>query len=146
MPHEITRRIEIDAGHRIPHESSRCKHLHGHRYAIEATVRGSLQNRPGDPEEGMVTGFESLKEYMMEELHCPWDHGFFVHRRDIEVDSVLRHLGLKFYELPDPPTAEIIAFEAYKRLSERLSRENAQYSLVCVRVYETPNCWADYRP
>ncbi|HCX34237.1 MAG TPA: 6-carboxytetrahydropterin synthase QueD, partial [Rhodocyclaceae bacterium] len=27
----ITRRLEFDAGHRIPDHLSRCRHLHGHR-------------------------------------------------------------------------------------------------------------------
>jgi 6-pyruvoyltetrahydropterin/6-carboxytetrahydropterin synthase len=30
----ITRRLEFDAGHRIPHHDGQCRHLHGHRYAI----------------------------------------------------------------------------------------------------------------
>ena len=33
----ITRRLEFDAGHRIPDHASQCRHLHGHRYAIEVT-------------------------------------------------------------------------------------------------------------
>ncbi len=32
-----TRRIEFDAAHRILNHESKCKMLHGHRYAIEAT-------------------------------------------------------------------------------------------------------------
>jgi 6-pyruvoyltetrahydropterin/6-carboxytetrahydropterin synthase len=32
-----TRRIEFDAAHRVMEHESKCKHLHGHRYALEAT-------------------------------------------------------------------------------------------------------------
>ncbi|MHB8760606.1 MAG: 6-pyruvoyl trahydropterin synthase family protein, partial [Thiobacillus sp.] len=34
----ITRRLEFDAGHRIPNHGSQCRHLHGHRYALEITL------------------------------------------------------------------------------------------------------------
>ena len=37
---EITTRMEFDSGHRIPNHKSVCKNLHGHRYAIEVTVKG----------------------------------------------------------------------------------------------------------
>ena len=36
----ITRRLEFDAGHRIPDHASQCRHLHGHRYALEITLSG----------------------------------------------------------------------------------------------------------
>ena len=39
---EITTRMEFDSGHRIPNHKSVCKNLHGHRYAIEVTVKGEI--------------------------------------------------------------------------------------------------------
>ena len=39
---EITTKLEFDAGHRIPHHKSSCKNLHGHRYAIEVTIKGEI--------------------------------------------------------------------------------------------------------
>ena len=39
---EITTKLEFDAGHRIPHHKSSCKNLHGHRYAIEVTIKGEV--------------------------------------------------------------------------------------------------------
>ena len=38
----ITRRLEFDAGHRIPHHASQCRYMHGHRYAIEITLSGEV--------------------------------------------------------------------------------------------------------
>jgi 6-pyruvoyltetrahydropterin/6-carboxytetrahydropterin synthase len=38
---EITRKLEFDAGHRIPHHDGHCRHIHGHRYVIEVTLMGS---------------------------------------------------------------------------------------------------------
>ena len=33
----VTRRLEFDAGHRIPDHRSQCRNLHGHRYVLEIT-------------------------------------------------------------------------------------------------------------
>ena len=38
----ITKRLEFDAGHRIPQHKSQCRNLHGHRYALEITLEGEL--------------------------------------------------------------------------------------------------------
>src|SRR5271169_6402363 len=46
-PMQITRRLEFDAGHRIPHHASLCKHLHGHRYAMEITLSGDIITTEG---------------------------------------------------------------------------------------------------
>ncbi len=50
----ITRRLEFDAGHRIPDHKSQCRHLHGHRYAIEITLSGSVIDKAGDAANGAV--------------------------------------------------------------------------------------------
>ncbi|MDP2804397.1 MAG: 6-carboxytetrahydropterin synthase, partial [Gallionellaceae bacterium] len=54
---QITRRLEFDAGHRIPNHNSQCKHLHGHRYAIEITLSGNIIATEGISEQGMVMDF-----------------------------------------------------------------------------------------
>ena len=51
----ITRRLEFDAGHRIPHHASQCRHLHGHRYAIEITLSGEIIRIEGAAEQVSVT-------------------------------------------------------------------------------------------
>ena len=58
----ITRRLEFDAGHRIPDHASQCRHLHGHRYALEITLSGVTINRDGSPVNGMVMDFSQVKE------------------------------------------------------------------------------------
>ena len=57
----ITRRLEFDAGHRIPDHASQCRHLHGHRYALEITLSGDTIKRDGSPVNGMVMDFGDVK-------------------------------------------------------------------------------------
>ena len=57
----VTRRLEFDAGHRIPDHKSQCKHLHGHRYVLEITLSGEPIDQAGDSSNGMVMDFSEIK-------------------------------------------------------------------------------------
>lgn len=171
MSFSITRKIEIDAGHRIPLHDSKCKNVHGHRYVIEATVSGSLVQE--GPQEGMILDFSFLKRDMMNVIHFYCDHvtiltmkdpifRYFIPNEQWEqywemVGSVIHEHGWfqdtitnfgAVYILPVVPTAENLAEHWFNRLNSHMSYErntkNLSYNLVRVRVYETPNCWADY--
>ena len=79
---QITRRLEFDAGHRIPNHNSQCKHLHGHRYALEITLSGDIITQEGVSEQGMVMDFSDVKRIAKEQVVDAWDHAFLVYRGD----------------------------------------------------------------
>lgn len=170
----ITRQIAIDAGHRIPDHGSKCRHLHGHRYVVEATCRsvsGELQS--AGEENGMVLDFGFLKEEMMAIVDAPCDHGLILSLHDSELldmlapagveagawqrwlaDVVRTHgfaateetrLGQKLYVIPFPPTAECLARHWYERLAPAVfARSRGRAILTKVTVWETPNCRAEF--
>lgn len=74
---QITRRLEFDAGHRIPSHTSQCRHLHGHRYAIEITLSGEIITTDGLSEQGMVMDYTEVKRIAKEQLVDAWDHAFW---------------------------------------------------------------------
>lgn len=78
---EITREIGIDMGHRVPTHGSKCRNLHGHRYHLELTARGTLQTGTG-VEAGMVTDFSFLKELLMNMVDARCDHTLCLWRHD----------------------------------------------------------------
>src|SRR4030066_2210681 len=90
---QITRRLEFDAGHRIPSHNSQCKHLHGHRYAIEITLSGDIIASEGTSEQGMVMDFADVKRIANEKLVDAWDHAFLVYRGDTAVGDFLASLA-----------------------------------------------------
>lgn len=141
----ITRRLEFDAGHRIPGHRSQCRHLHGHRYAIEITLSGEVVAAEGAPEQGMVMDFSEVKIIARETLVDAWDHAFLVYRGDVAVRDFLDSLpDHKTVVLDAPPTAENLSLEAFRRLDAAYrDRLGNRLRLERVRVYETPNCWAD---
>lgn len=141
----ITRRLEFDAGHRIPDHRSLCKNLHGHRYALEITVSGDVARLDGDPRNGMVLDFSEVKTLARELVVDRWDHSFLVYSGDVLVVDFLRSIpDHKTVVLDVVPTAENLAQKAFDILEPRIgSLCHKSLQLTNVRLYETPNCWAD---
>ncbi|MGE5319075.1 MAG: 6-carboxytetrahydropterin synthase QueD [Hyphomicrobiaceae bacterium] len=141
----ITRRLEFDAGHRIPNHASQCRHLHGHRYAIEITLSGEIIRTEGAAEEGMVMDFSEVKAIAKSALVDRWDHAFLVYQGDRAVVDFLASLpGHKTVVLPVVPTAENLAAEAFRMLDAAYrDTYGNQLRLQRVRLYETPNNWVD---
>ncbi|MFN7087567.1 MAG: 6-carboxytetrahydropterin synthase QueD [Burkholderiales bacterium] len=141
----ITRRLEFDAGHRIPNHGSQCRHLHGHRYALEVTLSGRIVTTAGAAEQGMVMDFAEVKAIAMQHVVEAWDHAFLAWRGDSEIVAFLRTLpGHKTVLFDAPPTAELLAVTAFRILEPAYrSKYGNRLQLENVRIYETPNCWAD---
>lgn len=168
----VTRRIGIDAGHRIMQHGSKCRHIHGHRYEVEATCR-ALRVHQGGEQDGMVLDFGFLKQEMMDVIDACCDHGFIAQAEDtallemfvptgtdlatwlaplaaaVQADGFAlttdTRLGTKLYLLPTAPTAEELARHWYLRLRQRVeARSDGLATLDRIRVWETPNCWAEY--
>lgn len=141
----ITRRLEFDSGHRIPDHASQCRHLHGHRYAIEVGIEGPVHATPGSADNGMVIDFAEVKALLAEIVVEPWDHAFLVWREDRVVRELLAAIpGHKTVVLDLVPTVENLARIAFDRLRAALAaRCGAEVVLARVRLYETPNCWTD---
>jgi 6-pyruvoyltetrahydropterin/6-carboxytetrahydropterin synthase len=141
----VTRRLEFDAGHRIPDHKSQCRHLHGHRYALEVTLSGEIIRKAGDPANGMVMDFSEVKALAKSHLVDLWDHAFLVYEGDAPVVEFLATLsGHKTVILDCVPTVENLAEKAFLILDATYRDTYGNHlRLDRVRLYETPNCWAD---
>lgn len=141
----ITRRLEFDAGHRIPDHKSQCRHLHGHRYAVEITLSGDIIHQAGDAANGMVMDFSDVKHLARQHLVDAWDHAFLVYVGDHQVVAFLQSMpGHKTVVLDQVPTAENLAELAFAVLDAAYQDVYGNHlQLQRVRLYETPNCWAD---
>jgi 6-pyruvoyltetrahydropterin/6-carboxytetrahydropterin synthase len=142
---DITTRLEFDAGHRIPNHKSNCKNLHGHRYAIEVTVTGPIHEDSESSDFGMVIDFSDVKQIIKDLVVERWDHAFIVYQDDKEIINFLNTIpNHKTVIFPVVPTAENMASEAYRILSVEFNKRfNHQLTIKRIRMYETPNSWAD---
>jgi 6-pyruvoyltetrahydropterin/6-carboxytetrahydropterin synthase len=142
----ITRKLEFDAGHRIPDHRSQCRNLHGHRYVLEVMLAGALVNTEGASDRGMVMDFADVKALANQHLVQPWDHAFLVYRGDAVVLDFLSSLPDHKTVIVDCiPTVENLAALAFQTLDAVFEQQyGASLRLLHVRLYETPNCWADF--
>lgn len=142
---QITTRLEFDAGHRIPCHKSQCRNLHGHRYAIEITLSGDIIRHENASDNGMVMDFSDVKAIARRAVVDVWDHAFLVYKNDSVVLDFLKSLpDHKTVIMDSVPTAENMAAEAFRILkSEYQDTYGNHLKLERVRLYETPNSWAD---
>ena len=95
---------------------------HGHNYEIEVTVAGE----PG-PETGMIMDLKKLSDLIEEEILSKVDHKHL----NMDVDFLKGII----------PTAENIAIVFWRILCPKLTAGR----LYSIRVFETPNNFAEYR-
>lgn len=119
--------------------------MHGHRYALEVTLAGDIICAPGDAQHGMVMDFSEVKAIAEREVVDQWDHAFLVWRDDQAVVQFLSTLAEHRTVVFDaPPTAEHLAQSAFILLDRAYADQYGNHlRLERVRLYETPNCWAD---
>lgn len=138
----ITRKVEFDYGHRLQNHPGKCSSYHGHRGVLEVSIDGDVKDS-----DGMVMDFSELKR-SIDELMELWDHVMLVEVGDpfIRFCSLLTESTRHRNDPPPrvcicdwPPTAENMAREATRYLIEY-----EKLPVVHVRLYETPNCWADW--
>jgi 6-pyruvoyltetrahydropterin/6-carboxytetrahydropterin synthase len=136
---ELTRRATFSASHYYWNDAwsqkenervfGRCarRNGHGHNYTLEVTVAGEP-----DPVTGFVVDLKWLKDVIESEVLSAYDH---------------RHLNLEVPEFTESkliPTTENIAISAWKRLEPAVTKA-AGARLSRVRIYETPEIFAEYR-
>jgi 6-pyruvoyltetrahydropterin/6-carboxytetrahydropterin synthase len=145
----ITRKLEFDAGHRIPDHKSQCRNLHGHRYTLEITLVGEVIEVEGSSDQGMIMDFSDVKALARQHLVDVWDHAFIAYEKDTAVLAFLASLpDHKTVVIDRIPTVENLARVAFNILKSAFSEHYGdQYGtglrLHKLVLHETPNCWAE---
>lgn len=127
-------------GHRVPLHDSKCKNLHGHRYAAEVSCAAEQLT-----EEGFVIDFGEIKRILGAWIDEHWDHNVVYQASDgllAPMAQAHRSHGLRqWYAIEAPPTAEHLARYLFDKAVELLADHRVRVTRV--RIYETPNCWAE---
>jgi len=131
----VTRKLEFDAGHRLLKHEGKCRHIHGHRYVAEVSCVA-----PDLDAVGRVIDFSKIKEIVGGWLDEHWDHGFLAQEGD-PIVAWLKANQMKHWELTGAPTAENLSHVLFWAASNLLGTHGIE--VVRVRLYETPNCYAD---
>ena len=133
----LTRRATFSASHYYWNDSwsaeknqqvfGRCanRNGHGHNYTLEVTVAGDP-----DPVTGFVVDLKWLKDVIEQEVLAAYDH---------------RHLNIEVPEFAAKiPTTENMAIAAWQRLEPVIDKVGGA-TLSRIRMYETPEIFAEYR-
>ncbi len=132
--YRVTREIEFCYGHRLLDYEGKCRYLHGHNGKAVITIESeTLDHR------GMVLDFSDIKRVVSTWIDDELDHRMILHRDDPAVPA-LNQLGEPLHLIDVNPTAENIA---------RLIHEYASgqgFPVVETVLWETPKCFATYRP
>jgi len=153
----VTRRLEFDAAHRVLHHESKCKHLHGHRYQVLITI-----SAPGLDDLGRVIDFGVVKSIVGKWIDQNWDHNIILHKDDplakayeweefgedrprARWQNWIRSVFADKtpFIMESNPTAENLASELFRRINPQFP---SHITIKCIRIYETPNCYADFEP
>src|SRR5262249_3232340 len=141
----ITRKLEFDAGHRIPDHKSQCRNVHGHRYSLEITLIGAVIEDEGSSDNGMIMDFSDVKALAKKHLVDVWDHAFIAYSKDIALLEFLNSIpDHKTVVIDSIPTVENLAQVAFNILKEAYwDRYGTGLHLHKLVLHETPNCWAE---
>ncbi len=126
----VCRRESFDAAHQLldpalsPEENralyGKCVNLHGHRYQVDVTVAGDI-----DDPSGYVVDLKQLADVIKAEIVQHVDH----HNLNTDVAWLEGRI----------PTAENLAVAFFERLQPQIARG----TLHSVRVWETEKNWAE---
>ena len=140
--HTVCVAIDFCAGHRLVGHEGKCANYHGHNYRAE--IYASARELD---DIGRVVDFSILKKELKRWIDFNWDHGMILRETDPMVKWCTTQMFSKVYSMADNPTAENmarilcdVAITASSTLPGRL------VVIDKVRLFETPNCFAEYSP
>ena len=140
---QLVRRLEFDAGHRLPRHAGKCRHVHGHRYRVELVIEGPEQVDPDGYRRGMAIDFGTVRRLVGGWIDEHLDHRFLAAPDEDPalLDAIRRASNdpAAVIVCPlGPPTAENLAAWILQMAQSLLPAP----WVVQVTVFETPNCWA----
>jgi len=132
--YRVSREIEFCYGHRLLNYEGKCRYLHGHNgKAVISIESDKLDTR------GMVLDFSDIKHVVSKWIDDHLDHRMILNRQD-PVVPVLEEMNEPLHLIDSNPTAENIARLIYDYTASQ------GFPVVEVLLWETPKCFATYRP
>ena len=124
MPHfEVIIETHFCAAHALREYKGATEPTHGHNFQVYVTVTGKRVDKAG-----MLVDFLDIKPLIDAEM-ARMNHGF------------LNENVAEFKPGKLSPSAENIAFVLFTRLAKKMPKGAR---ITCVKVGESPGCWAAY--
>lgn len=138
----VTKQFGFEMSHALLNYDGLCRNIHGHSYKLQITVAGEPINQSGNPKDGMVIDFSTLKKIIQEQIVRHLDHSLMINE-NAPIDK-LNQLG-QMYErhqvVPFQPTSENLVVYIAENVKPLLPEHIELFS---VRLYETANSFAEW--
>jgi 6-pyruvoyltetrahydropterin/6-carboxytetrahydropterin synthase len=118
----VTKKFDFCYGHCLPGHKGKCKNTHGHNSTLEVELVSTETTDKMNIYDGMIIDFGDLKNLVKETIIDRLDHQYL--NEILEVN----------------PTAENLVKWTVRELQNVFGK-----SLVRVRIYETPDSYAEWR-
>lgn len=116
----------------------KCRHVHGHRYVVEATFAAKKLDALG-----RVVDFGVIREVLGGWIEEHWDHTAILFDEDKALGHAITSVtAQKIFYLPSNPTAENMAQYLLHSVCPELFG-NLPIECIRIRLNETPNCYAE---
>lgn len=151
--YRICRAFTVESGHQLSKHAEGCRYPHGHTRRIEVVI-SSVELDSNE----MVVDFKALKLALKPHLEV-FDHSLAINSADPMAPTLIKAYpeGVVVFEDQDP-TTEILARDIFETLLEIFKKgwtgksdtgvtyqiPARKLTLERVRVWETPNSWAEY--
>lgn len=140
----VTKEFKFDMAHALFNYDGPCKNIHGHTYRLQVTIGGYANQDPQNPKCGMLIDFGLLNEVVTENIINKYDHALVLN--DV-VPASLRAgcyaISEKVHFVSFQPTCENLLMQIRFTLQHII--EEIGFTLQGIRLYETPNSWAEWQ-
>ncbi|MGB7788910.1 6-carboxytetrahydropterin synthase [Methanoregula sp.] len=129
----IYKEVQIDASHRLLHYKGKCASLHGHRWKVEVWIEGEP-----DAKTNILIDYNLIKQVV-----AKYDHQIILNQDDPMVAAIrqLQHV----ITTPGDPTSELLALIIRNDLYEICKTQGIDATVSRIRVWESPNAYAELK-
>ena len=148
----ITRKGNFDSAHRIMNHKGKCANLHGHTYIYELSIQFNEQAALVNMENiGYPIDFADLKTLAGGYIDYYYDHALIYNPCDTDLVAIAQNnptwktlpMWLKGEGKYCNPSVENIALQLYVELEQLFDINDCPFIMSNLRIYETPNSYAD---
>ena len=129
----IYKEVQIDASHRLLHYQGKCANLHGHRWKVEVWVEGEP-----DAKTNILLDYNLIKQAV-----AKYDHQIILNQDDPMVSAIMPFQHV--ITTPGDPTSELLALIIRNDLYEICKTQGINAAIPRIRVWESPNSYAELK-
>ena len=136
----LSKEFRFECAHALSGYDGKCRHIHGHSYRLYVTISGKPRALSGDPKEGMVMDFVSLKYLVNKLIIEPFDHSLLL-RTNAPLCTEISTNYQNVMILPFQPTCEQLCIHFASLLNGAIPTPTKLFS---IRLYETSTSFVEW--